>query len=510
MNHDIDHITGLVGRPPPAAHPFGPPSVAAILDVTVLADPERLALIDGDRRWSYAQLDAAVGLAAGALTASGVGCGDRVVWSLPNSAELIVGFVATQRLGAVWVGLHPRLTPSESAVLLADCRPKLIIDDLTTWRDASAEANDFVAAEIDAHAPAAFAYTSGTTSTPKAAVHSQHNLLWPGLISIEMEPPGPDDRTGTPFALTTLNLMVLGPLTAFARGGTAVVLGRTDAAGFAADVASTRLTRAVVVPTMLHDLLAEDVEPSLLSSLRTMLVGGAGTPPRTRDGFRHTFGIVPVLSYGLSEAPTGVARTGGDPSLGASPLAPIEILILNDDGEAVEAGVDGEICLRPASSGSWAGSWSPTLGYWRRPAETLALFRHGVLHTDDIGAIDADGRLLVRGRAGDVIVRGGANVYPNEIERVLLDYVNVATAAAVGLPDQRLGQCVVAVVTAMEGPIDVEGLRGHCRERLAPYKVPETITVLDEIPTNRAGKIRRSVLPALLSEAAGAPEPPSL
>jgi len=510
MNHDIDKITGLVDRPPPAVHPFGPASVAAILDERVLADPDRLALIDGDRRWSYAQLDAAVGRAAGALAASGISSGDRVVWSLVNCAELVIGFLATERLGAVWVGLHPRLTSSESATLLTDCRPKLVVDDLETWSDTAGKENTVIAAEIDHHAPAAFAYTSGTTGTPKAAVHSQHNLLWPGLMSVEMEPPVPDDRTGTPLALTTLNLMVLGPLTAFARGGTAVILDRTDAAGFAADVASSQLTRAIVVPTMLHDLLTEDVDPSLLESVRTMLVGGAGTPPPIRDRFSSRFGIVPVLSYGLSEAPTGVARTGADPSLGASPLAPFEILILDTDGETVEAGVDGEICLRPASSGRWAGSWSPTLGYWRRPVDTLALFRHGVLHTGDIGAIDADGRLLVRGRVGHVIVRGGANVYPIEIERVLIDHGDVVTAAVLGLPDQRLGQRVVALVTTLDGPIDMAGLSAHCRDRLAAYKVPETITVIDEIPTNRAGKIQRSALRALLPGTTGTVESPSI
>ncbi len=500
MDYDIDNITGLIDRPPPEPHPFGPRSVAAILDATIRAQPDRLALIENEREWTYAELDTAVEGATGALASLGVGPADRVVWSLPNCAEIVVGFLATARRGAVWVGLHPRLTGTEKSALVAHCEPTLVVDDLVAWRS---KANDGTATStigIDPHQPAAFAYTSGTTGAPKAAVHSQHNLLWPGLVSVEMDPPGPADRTGTPFALTSLNLMVLGPLTAFARGGAAVVLHHTDAAGFAVEVSRTRLTRAVLVPTMLHDLVTEGVEPSLLDSVRTVLVGGAGTPPTTRDAFTRRFAIVPVLSYGLSEAPTGVARTGPDPSIGATPLPLVEVEIRDSAGNAVSAGTEGEICLKPSSKGRWAGCWSPTLGYWRAAESTRTLLRGDALHTGDIGALDELGRLRVEGRAGDVIVRGGANIYPVEIERVLLEHYDVDTAAVTGLADPRLGERVVAFVTTRQESLDTAELATHCRALLAPFKVPELIQVVDELPVNRAGKIQRKALAALLNE----------
>ncbi len=500
MEHDIDDITGLIDRPPPEPHPFGPRSVAAILDATVRTYPDRLALVDGGRVWTYTELDSAVGRAAGALATHGVGPGDRVIWSLPNCAEIVVGFLATARRGAVWVGLHPRLSPAEQASLVGHCDPTLIVDELAAWQDKVAQSTTARVIDIDPHEPAAFAYTSGTTGTPKAAVHSQHNLLWPGLVSVEMDPPGTDDRTGTPFALTTLNLMVLGPLAAFARGGAAVVLHHTDAADFAVEVSETRLTRAILVPTMLHDLVAEGVEPSLFESVHTVLVGGAGTPQGTRDAFTQRFGIVPVLSYGLSEAPTGVARTGLDSSIGATPLPLFEVQIRDSEGNPVGPGTEGEICLKPASNGRWAGSWSPTLGYWQAPDATRALLRGDALNTGDIGVLDDSGRLQVRGRAGDVIVRGGANIYPTEIERVLLEHRDVDAAAVAGLPDLRLGERVVAIVTTLHESLDAADLADHCRERLAPYKVPELIQVVDELPVNRAGKLQRKALAALISE----------
>ncbi|MCP4227298.1 MAG: long-chain fatty acid--CoA ligase, partial [Actinomycetia bacterium] len=202
---------------------------------------------------------------------------------------------------------------------MADCGPKLLIDDLDWWRDFEESAPLNSSFSVDPHRPAAIAYTSGTTGTPKGVAHSQHNLLWPGLATIEMDPPGIDDRTGSPLALSTLNIMVLGPLTAFLRGGTAVVMHRTDAPGLAADLAHHRVSRAVLVPTLLHDLVHGHVDPELLCTLCTVLVGGAGTPKTIRDQFASRFGVTPTLSYGFSEAPTGVARTGTDSDRGAAP-----------------------------------------------------------------------------------------------------------------------------------------------------------------------------------------------
>ncbi len=493
---DVDASTGLVRRPPPAAYPFGPASVARALGDTVTVDPGRIALIDGDRSWSYASLEAAVDRCARQLLAAGVEPGDRVIWSLPNCAELVIGFMATFRTGGVWVGLHPRLAESERAELVAQADPSLTVDSVE-WLD-SIDPGTSRFPTVDPLLPGAIAFTSGTTGTPKGVVHSQHNLLWPGLVSRETEPPEQPDVTGTPLPLTTLNMMVLGPLTAFLRQGTAVVIDRIDPAGFVAAVRATGLTRALVVPTLLHDLLTAEVEPSQLGSLRTVLVGGAGSPPALIDAFRERFGLTPTLSYGLSEAPSGVARTGARPGAGARALAPLEVTIRDEDGNLLPSGEEGEICLTPTESGPWARCWTGTLGYWRDPAATRTLYEGDVLHTADIGVLDPSGRLRVLGRSGDVIIRGGSNVHPVEVERVLVAHPAVDTAAVVGLPDDRLGERVAAIVTGAD--IDIDTVVAHCRTQLAPYKIPSSVLVVDEVPVNAGGKVVRSEVRAFFDD----------
>ncbi len=495
---DVEESTGLVVRPSPAPYPFGPASVAAVLDEAKTIHPNRVALVDGLRRWTYAELDAAVDLTARQLASAGITPGRRVVWSLTNCAELVIGFLATARCGAVWVGLHARLPHRGKDELLSRINPTLVIDSpsVLDGRDPNA---DSPRAPVDPFAPAAIAFTSGTTGTPKGVVHSQHNLLWPGLASCETEPPGDIDITGTPLPLSSLNMMVLGPLTAFLRGGTAVVLDRALGDELAADIAAAGLTRALVVPTILHDLTLGEVEASQLASLRTVLVGGAGTPQSLVQSFGERFGLSPTLSYGLTEAPTGVARTGAQPDRGATPLPPVAISIRDDDGQQLPSGQEGEVCLSPAPTGPWAGTWTGTLGYWLDPKATRSLYRGGVLHTADVGVIDEHGCLRVRGRVGDVIVRGGANIHPVEVERVLLSHPDIETAAVVGVPDERLGERVGAAVTGRG--IDLEGVEAHCRERLAPYKVPDVLVVIDEIPTNTGGKIIRAEVQSLLTDA---------
>jgi len=285
---EVDETTGLIRREPPRPYPIGPSTLASLLDGPLEHFRERIALIDNERQWTFAELDRSVDRAAAALASLGVSRGDRVAWSLPNCAEVPIGFLATQRLAAVWLGINTNLAAPEKAHLLNDSETSLWITEgdsdtavtVTSFGGAvvsASEYDDAVSAadpadaprpQIDPHAPAAIAYTSGTAGVPKGAVHSQHNLLWPGLITLGTHPPKPTDRQGTPLAHTILNMLILGVVSAWTRGTTGVVLHRGDPEGLCAEVARNRLTRTTLVPTQLHDLVQSDaVDPADLASL---------------------------------------------------------------------------------------------------------------------------------------------------------------------------------------------------------------------------------------------------
>jgi len=532
----IDRETGLVVRPDPARFPWGPTTVASLLDEPLASSASKLALIDGDRTWTYSELDAAVAATAGALAASGIRAGDRVAWSLANCAELPIGFLACQRLAAIWVGINQRFAAPERAHLLEDAQVSLLVEAERTAMPGPPsltveELNDAIRVgheppdvDINPHAPAAIAYTSGTSGLPKGAVHSQHNLIWQGLSSRDSHPPSDNERLGTPLSHTILNMMVLGPLSAFARGTTSVVMTRTDAAGFSDEVKAHELTFALLVPTILHDLVNEpDLDPSALATLRHVIVGGAGAPTDLRAQFQERFGVRPILSYGLSEAPSGVARELTNHPVSqpaeAIALAPVELVVVDGNDEALAADTEGEICIRAVTDGPWAKSWTPMLGYWRKSDLTANTLRHGLLHTGDFGVLDRRGRLRVRGRLSDLIIRGGANIVPAEIERVLMEHDAVAEAVVFGVPDDRLGQRVAAAVISQatgsvgsEDAIEVgdalidpwylgDDLRDHCATSLARFKVPDAIVVLDALPRNAMGKVAKPELIELVAPA---------
>ena len=519
---EVDETTGLIRREPPRPYPIGPSTLAALLDGPLEHFGERIALIDDDRQWTFAELDRSVDRAAAALASLGVGPGDRVAWSLPNCAEIPIGFLATQRLGAVWLGINTVLAAPEKAHLLNDSESSLWITEgdadtaaaesrfsgtalgASAYNAAvsSADPANAPRPRIDPHAPAAIAYTSGTTGAPKGAVHSQHNLLWPGLITLHTHPPKPTDRQGTPLAHTILNMLILGVVSAWTRGTTGVVLHRGDPEGLCAEVARHRLTRTTLVPTQVHDLVHSDrVDPTDLASLESILVGGAATPAKTRRAFAEKFNIRALMGYGLSEAPTGIVRESIDESIDDSAtgyaLDLLEVLIVDDTDQELPVGQPGEICLRPTPTGPWAGCWTPTLGYWRRPDATRELLRGSILHTGDIGTLDRNGRLTVSGRRSDLILRGGANVSPAEVEKVLLDHPDVVDAVVYGIADERLGERVAAAIVTGASYPDLDQLRAHLAQQLARYKIPDQIRVLDELPRNSMGKVQKSELRTL-------------
>jgi acyl-CoA synthetase (AMP-forming)/AMP-acid ligase II len=179
-------------------------------------------------------------------------------------------------------------------------------------------------------------------------------------------------------------------------------------------------------------------------------------------------------------------------------LTPIEVVIVDEHDQPLPSGAEGEICAGAVRDGIWAGVYTPFLGYWRRPEATQRALRGGLLHTDDIGELDRDGRLFVKDRRTDLIVRGGANVYPAEVERILADHPAVAACAVLGLEDERLGQQVGAVVQLRpDCALSQDDLAGYCREQLARYKVPERWIFVEGFARTPMGKIRKGALAVL-------------
>jgi acyl-CoA synthetase (AMP-forming)/AMP-acid ligase II len=286
-------------------------------------------------------------------------------------------------------------------------------------------------------------------------------------------------------------------------GVCSVAMDRIDAVGVAEWVARERICTFAAVPTVIHDLLTHpDVRPEQLASLTQPLIGGAECPEEFRALYRERFGADVAIGYGMTEAPTAVTRAVGEsqpvPGLCGKALPQCELSIRGEDGRELPAGSEGEICVGPARSGAWAGVYTPMLGYWNRPDATAEALAGGVYHSGDIGVLEPDGTLFIRGRRNELILRGGANVYPAEVERVLLEHPAVAEAAVLGVPDRRLGERVVAAVRLVDGQrASDDALRDHCRASLARYKVPDAIARVDSLPRNAMAKVIKRELRAL-------------
>jgi acyl-CoA synthetase (AMP-forming)/AMP-acid ligase II len=533
VSRDLPTLDDLGLIAPEARPPLpggGPQHTGQVIDRVVAAAPEREALVGRHGRYSYAGLDAAANQAANALAALGVGSGVRVAACLPNDVDLPILFLATQRLGALWVGVNRLLAAPEKAHLLADSGAHVYFalresaaeiearrselpelahvlvvapgeGDCEWRRRCNAESASAPRAQLDPFAPAAIAYTSGTTGHPKGAVHSAHNLLLPGTISHLTRRVPEGTRQGAVLPLTILNLVVLEVLAPWLDGRTVVAIDRTDPVGLAEWIREERVGAFSGVPTLYHDLLTHpEVKPADLASLVAPGVGGSDVPPEVVRLYRERFRRPVGIGYGMTEAPTAVTWSDGSvptaPGLCGKPLPQVEIEIVDEAGELVAPGEIGEITVRPARSGPFAGVYTPMLGYWRKPEATAAALHGGRYHTGDLGLVADDGNLYIRGRRAELILRGGANVYPAEVERALQAHEAVEYAAVFGVPDERLGERVVAVVqpaAGQEAPPEDE-LRRFCAERIARYKVPDRIASVTTLPRNAMNKILKREL----------------
>ncbi|MCX4096898.1 class I adenylate-forming enzyme family protein [Nocardia sp. alder85J] len=488
-----------------------PPSIAAVLDTALARRPDAPAIEAASGIWTYAQLDEQAGRAAGVLWALGVRPGDRVAACLPNDLDIVAAFHGTQRIGAVWAGIGEALSVAEQQQLHDTIEPAVVLGGprclltgpavvgLDRWTALLEAAPPAPAVVTDLDAPAGIAFTSGTSGAPKAVVHSQRNMLLPGAVLVATRGWGPELRKGDSFPLTILNLIVLSTLLTAQACGCAVIMNRRDVDGVAEWLTGRRVTVWNGAPAQVYDLAQR---PQLdLGTLREVWSGGADTSDALRRAFADAHGLVPRSTYGLTEAPTVVAiDPPGEiwhPGTSGQVLPQFDVAAHDDEGNRLAPGELGELWITAATSGPYANLWRPLLGYWAdggvRPAEP------GPTKTGDIGTVDADGWLSVLDRKKLVIIRGGANVYPLEVERIIAGHPDVSKVAVYGTPDDRLGQRVAAVVESTSPTVDFEALADLCRRELAGYKVPDHWSRVDALPVNAMGKVVRPGLPEFVA-----------
>jgi acyl-CoA synthetase (AMP-forming)/AMP-acid ligase II len=516
-----------------------PRDIPTMLSRWVATAPDATALEARSGTMTYRQLDAAVSCAAGAMYGRGVRPGDRVAACLPNDLAIVVAFYGAMRLGAVWVGIGSALAAPEKARLIAHSDPRIMLTtaDVTTtlttdqdvaamgleiltvgacgataeWEQMLEAGLDAPPVEISAHAPAGIAYTSGTTGSPKGVVHSQHNLLMPGAVVVSERSYGPALRKGDCLPLTILNVMALSALLTAQAGGCCVVMDRRDVTGVVTWIRESRVTVWNGVPTQLSDLVRDNaITRGDLETLDEVWCGGAGCRDDLRDEFTAKFGQHVRATYGLTEVPTIAAMdpVGRPSALGSSgrALPHLSVTVRDDHGEDVPADAVGELCIAAADSGPWANQWKPMLGWWQdgdvQPAPP------GPLRTGDLGTIDDAGWVRVVDRIKLLIVRGGANVYPSEVESVLLEHPSVAGAAVFGIEDDRFGERVAALVEIRAGTAEPTGedLAELCAIALAHYKIPEVWGFVPTLPRNAMGKVVRRDLADMLSRTASSKE----
>ncbi|MDQ1521642.1 MAG: hypothetical protein QOI55_2715, partial [Actinomycetota bacterium] len=518
------HRAQMALRPPDI-----PASAGDVLDGALARHPDREALVASDGRFTYRELDDAADRTAAALSALGVHRGDVLAVSLPNASDVVVTFHAAMRLGALWLGINRNLASPEKRFILDDAGARMLLADAdvasaladgrassgraqvvtistgmsdpeSTWRQLTRDAGtSYERVASDPSDPAGIAYTSGTTGRPKGVVHSHRNILLPGAMLIAARGFGEELRKGDCAALTILNMQVTATLLVAQAGGTQVVMDRLDPPGIADWVNRERVTSWFGVPTLLHGLTeaadAGDISADDLVSLVDLWSGGTYVPAPIRAAFERRFGIRVHATYGLTEAPTVVTIEPRDephvPGASGTALPHLCVEVRDESGAVLPVGHAGEITVRSHDQGPWQDCYAPMLEYHHQPEASAKALRDGVLYTGDVGELDAAGNLFVHDRRNALILRGGANVYPAEVERVLLESPDVVGAAVIGISDDRLGQRVAAAVELRpDATATVDELADHCRRNLAKYKVPEQWKIA-VLPRNAMGKVSR-------------------
>ena len=485
--------------------------------------PLKQAVVDltSGTRVSYPELNARVNAVAHALRDLGVCPCDRVALLCHNSIEFIECYYAVAKLGAVVVPLNWRLTAPELTFILKDCGAKVLVfgsafaevseairmagseTDVehfveigagTGWATPYAELVDYARThepEIPPgwDEPVTIVYTSGTTGLPKGVVHT-HRTAYAGiqnvLATIEL---AQSDRY-----LLVLPLFHVGASTPMLahlyRGGCLYLLSQFDPAKMWEVIETERITKTLAVPAMLNFMLqVPGFQDRDLSSLNSILSGASPVPVDLIHTY-HAMGIQIHQVYGMTETFGPGCFLGGDEAEARAgstgrPYMLTDVRLIDEHGNDVPPGTPGQVIMHGAHN---------MIGYWNRPHETAETIRDGWLYSGDIGIADEDGYITIHDRVKDMIISGGENVYPAEIENVLISHHGVADVAVIGQPSETWGECPLAVVVRAGPDVTKAEIMAHCQARLARYKQPKAIAFIDEIPRNPTGKALKWIL----------------
>ena len=452
---------------------------------------------------TFGELDARANRMARALDARGLVAGDRIAVQLPNSIEFLVLFLASLRLGVIFVPINVLYRDREIAHILSDASPALSVFP-AEMAQLAAEAEGLHElqpmhsvsdrASLDGDAPAALVYTSGTTGRSKGAVLSHNNFATNAVNLVSAWAITSHDRYFAALPLFHVHGLANGVMAWLVSGCRMRLVERFDASRVAAQLDTSQPTLFFGVPTMYVRLLEVDAEVAarIGSRARLFVSGSAPLPAAVLEAFQQTYGHTILERYGMSETLMNISnpyvgeRRPGSVGL---PLPGVSVRLVDQDGTPVGTGTIGHVELRGSNV---------CAGYWNNPDATIASFRDGWFRTGDLGERSADGYYTLRGRSSDLIISGGFNIYPREIEELLLEQPGIREVVVVGAPDARRGEVPVAYLVT-DGPIDEAGLREICGQQLASFKVPRRFLRQDALPRTALGKIQKHLLPTLES-----------
>ena len=512
------------------------------LDRTAARVPDGDALVDvaAGRRWTWREFVADVDALATGLLDVGVAVGDRVgIWA-PNQHQWTLLQYATAKVAAVLVNINPAyrthelefvlnqaqvsllvaarsFKTSDYAAMIEEVRPacpalaRVVLTDSAEWAALSASTDvdrvRAVQATLTADDAINIQYTSGTTGFPKGATLSHHNILNNGYFVGRLCGYSEADRVCIPVPFYHCFGMVMGNLACTSSGATMVIPAEGfDPAKSLEAVAAERCTSLYGVPTMfIAELALADFDSYDLSSLRTGIMAGSPCPIEVMKQVVERMGMAEVsICYGMTETSPVSTQTRVDDSLDrrvstVGRVGPhLEVKIVDPEtGRTVPHGEPGELCTR---------GYSVMLGYWEQPEKTAEVIdRARWMHTGDLAVMDGEGYVNITGRIKDMVIRGGENVYPREIEEFLYTHPDVLDAQVIGVPDERYGEELMVWVRLRGGVEDltVEQVQAFCAGRLAHYKVPRYVHVVDEFPMTVTGKVRKVEMRAAAVELLG-------
>jgi acyl-CoA synthetase (AMP-forming)/AMP-acid ligase II len=454
-------------------------------DRTAYVAPDGLPL-------SYADIDRISDEAAVGLAVRGVRAGDVVALVLPPSVEYLLAYCAASKIGAITTGVNDRLAPPEREAVLGVAEPVLTITDAHELDDLRVADSAPTTLAPDPERPVAIVFTSGTTGLPKGALYCNRQLEFITQTDVgDAWDGGGHSYSGTSYAHLGFMTKLPGALR---RGGTNFIMTRWHAHAALELIAREQMSTVAGVPTQLALMLRDpEFDDFDLTSVQYIISGGGPITPGLAREARTRFGARLATRYSCTEAGIGLGTAFDDSEEDAivsvgRPHPSVELALRDEDGQEVAPGAIGEVCLRSPAVMS---------GYWHDEQQTAAAFTvDRYVRTGDLGWVDDRGRLRLVGRAKEMYVRGGYNVYPVEVEAVLSKHVEIAAVAVVPRTDDVMGEIGVAVVVAADPvhPISLAALREFAAPELAAYKLPEAIHIVDALPLTAGEKVDRRAL----------------